>query len=106
MKHIHILGICGTFMGGVAMIAKQMGYKVTGSDTNVYPPMSTFLQEQGIEIIPNYDVAQLQPAPDMVIVGNAMKRGNPCVEMFWIMPCLIHQVHNGYTTIYCVIVGC
>jgi len=80
MKHIHILGICGTFMGGVAMIAKQMGYKVTGSDTNVYPPMSTFLQEQGIEIIPNYDVAQLQPAPDMVIVGNAMKRGNPCVE--------------------------
>ena len=53
MKHIHILGICGTFMGGVAMIAKQMGYKVTGSDTNVYPPMSTFLQEQGIEIIPN-----------------------------------------------------
>ena len=80
MKHIHILGICGTFMGGVAMIAKQMGYKVTGSDTNVYPPMSTFLQEQGIEIIPNYDVDQLQPAPDMVIVGNAMKRGNPCVE--------------------------
>ena len=67
-------------MGGVAMIAKQMGYKVTGSDTNVYPPMSTFLQEQGIEIIPNYDVAQLQPVPDMVIVGNAMKRGNPCVE--------------------------
>ena len=80
MKHIHILGICGTFMGGVAMIAKQMGYKVTGSDTNVYPPMSTFLQEQGIEIIPNYDVAQLQPVPDMVIVGNAMKRGNSCVE--------------------------
>ena len=59
MKHIHILGICGTFMGGVAMIAKQMGYKVTGSDTNVYPPMSTFLQEQGIEIIPNYDVCLL-----------------------------------------------
>lgn len=80
MKHIHILGICGTFMGGVAMIAKQMGYHVTGSDTNVYPPMSTFLEEQGIQIITNYDVAQLQPAPDMVIIGNAMKRGNPCVE--------------------------
>ena len=80
MKHIHILGICGTFMGGVAMIAKQMGYHVTGSDTNVYPPMSTFLEEQGIQIIPNYDVAQLQPAPDTVIIGNAMKRGNPCVE--------------------------
>jgi len=80
MKHIHILGICGTFMGGIAMLAKQMGYSVTGSDTNVYPPMSTFLQEQGIDIIPNYDTAQLQPTPDIVIIGNALKRGNPCVE--------------------------
>ncbi|VTU09711.1 UDP-N-acetylmuramate:L-alanyl-gamma-D-glutamyl-meso-diaminopimelate ligase [Actinobacillus porcinus] len=79
-KHIHILGICGTFMGGVAMIAKQLGYHVTGSDTNVYPPMSTFLENSGIKIIPNFGVEQLQPAPDMVIVGNAMKRGNPCVE--------------------------
>lgn len=79
-KHIHILGICGTFMGGVAMIAREMGYKVTGSDTNVYPPMSTFLQNHGIDIIPNYDVAQLQPAPDLVVIGNAMSRGNPCVE--------------------------
>ena len=79
-KHIHILGICGTFMGGVAMIAKQLGYHVTGSDKNVYPPMSTFLENSGIKIISNFDVEQLQPAPDMVIVGNAMKRGNPCVE--------------------------
>ncbi|MFZ7305147.1 UDP-N-acetylmuramate:L-alanyl-gamma-D-glutamyl-meso-diaminopimelate ligase [Avibacterium avium] len=79
-KHIHILGICGTFMGGVAIIAKQMGYKVTGSDVNVYPPMSTFLQGNQIEIIPNYDPAQLEPAPDLVLIGNAMKRGNPCVE--------------------------
>lgn len=79
-KHIHILGICGTFMGGVAMIARELGYKVTGSDTNVYPPMSTFLASHGIDIIPNYDVAQLQPAPDVVIIGNAMSRGNPCVE--------------------------
>lgn len=79
-KHIHILGICGTFMGGVAMIARELGYKVTGSDTNVYPPMSTFLERSGIEIIPNYDVAQLQPTPDMVIIGNAISRGNPCVE--------------------------
>lgn len=79
-KHIHILGICGTFMGGVAMIARELGYKVTGSDTNVYPPMSTFLETHGIEIIPNYDVAQLQPAPDLVVIGNAMSRGNPCVE--------------------------
>ena len=79
-KHIHILGICGTFMGGLAIIAKQMGYHVTGSDTNVYPPMSTFLEQSGIEIIPHFEVSQLQPAPDMVIVGNAMKRGNPCIE--------------------------
>ncbi|EIJ67751.1 UDP-N-acetylmuramate:L-alanyl-gamma-D-glutamyl-meso-diaminopimelate ligase [Pasteurella bettyae] len=80
MKHIHILGVCGTFMGGLAIIAKQMGYHVTGSDTNVYPPMSSFLEKSGITIIPHFDVSQLQPAPDMVIIGNAMKRGNPCVE--------------------------
>nr|WP_025248290.1 UDP-N-acetylmuramate:L-alanyl-gamma-D-glutamyl-meso-diaminopimelate ligase [Mannheimia varigena] len=67
-------------MGGVAMIARELGYKVTGSDTNVYPPMSTFLESHGIEIIPNYDVSQLQPAPDLVVIGNAMSRGNPCVE--------------------------
>lgn len=79
-KHIHILGICGTFMGGVAILARELGYKVTGSDTNVYPPMSTFLENSGIEIIPHFDPAQLEPAPDMVIIGNAMKRGNPCVE--------------------------
>lgn len=79
-QHIHILGICGTFMGGIAIIARELGYRVTGSDTNVYPPMSTFLEKSGIEIIPNYDIAQLDPAPDMVIIGNAMKRGNPCVE--------------------------
>lgn len=79
-KHIHILGICGTFMGGMAIIARALGYKVTGSDTNVYPPMSTFLEKSGIEIIPHYNVEQLQPAPDMVVIGNAMRRGNPCVE--------------------------
>ena len=79
-KHIHILGICGTFMGGIAMIAKQMGYHVTGSDTNVYPPMSTFLAENHIKIIPHFEPSQLQPAPDMIIVGNAMKRGNPSIE--------------------------
>ncbi|PJG84630.1 UDP-N-acetylmuramate:L-alanyl-gamma-D-glutamyl-meso-diaminopimelate ligase [Conservatibacter flavescens] len=79
-EHIHILGVCGTFMGGLALIAKQMGYHVTGSDINVYPPMSTFLEKSGVEIIPHFEVSQLQPAPDMVIIGNAMKRGNPCVE--------------------------
>ncbi len=78
--HIHILGICGTFMGGIAVLAKQLGHKVTGSDLNVYPPMSTQLEEQGIELIQGYDPSQLDPAPDMVVIGNAMSRGNPCVE--------------------------
>jgi len=79
-QHLHILGICGTFMGGIAVLAKQLGYRVTGSDANVYPPMSTQLEEQGIELIEGYDPVQLDPAPDMVIVGNAMSRGNPCIE--------------------------
>ena len=70
--HVHILGICGTFMGGIAVIAKQLGYRVTGSDANVYPPMSTMLQEQGIDIMEGYGPEQLQPAPDLIIVGNAM----------------------------------
>ncbi|WP_019616574.1 UDP-N-acetylmuramate:L-alanyl-gamma-D-glutamyl-meso-diaminopimelate ligase [Psychromonas ossibalaenae] len=78
--HIHILGICGTFMGGVAILAKSLGYKVTGSDKNVYPPMSTQLEEQGIELIQGFDPGQLDCKPDLVVIGNAMSRGNPCVE--------------------------
>ncbi|AWB65350.1 UDP-N-acetylmuramate:L-alanyl-gamma-D-glutamyl-meso-diaminopimelate ligase [Saccharobesus litoralis] len=78
--HIHILGICGTFMGGLAVIAKQLGYKVTGSDANVYPPMSTQLQELGIELMQGYKAEHLQPQPDLVIIGNAMSRGNEAVE--------------------------
>ncbi|OBP16113.1 UDP-N-acetylmuramate:L-alanyl-gamma-D-glutamyl-meso-diaminopimelate ligase [Rheinheimera sp. SA_1] len=78
--HIHILGICGTFMGGIAAIAKAMGHKVTGSDANVYPPMSTQLEELGIELTQGYDASQFAPAPDLVIIGNAMSRGNPAVE--------------------------
>ncbi|KAA1155782.1 UDP-N-acetylmuramate:L-alanyl-gamma-D-glutamyl-meso-diaminopimelate ligase [Pseudoalteromonas fuliginea] len=78
--HIHILGICGTFMGGIAAIAKSLGHKVTGSDQNVYPPMSTQLEDLGIELTQGYDVSQLDPKPDMVVIGNAMSRGNPCVE--------------------------
>lgn len=77
---IHILGICGTFMGGLAMLARSLGHEVTGSDANVYPPMSTLLEKQGIDLIQGYDPAQLDPAPDLVIIGNAMSRGNPCVE--------------------------
>ncbi|EEX93395.1 UDP-N-acetylmuramate:L-alanyl-gamma-D-glutamyl-meso-diaminopimelate ligase [Vibrio orientalis] len=78
--HIHILGICGTFMGGAAVLARQLGHKVTGSDANVYPPMSTLLESQGIEIIEGFEPSQLDPAPDLVVIGNAMSRGNPCVE--------------------------
>ncbi len=78
--HIHILGICGTFMGGVAILAKSLGYKVTGSDQNVYPPMSTQLQEQGIELIQGFAPSQLDCRPDLVVIGNALSRGNPCVE--------------------------
>lgn len=78
--HLHILGICGTFMGGIAAIAKSLGHRVTGSDANVYPPMSTQLAELGIELTQGYDPIQLDPAPDLVIIGNAMSRGNPCVE--------------------------
>ncbi|OBU02275.1 UDP-N-acetylmuramate:L-alanyl-gamma-D-glutamyl-meso-diaminopimelate ligase [Morganella psychrotolerans] len=78
--HIHILGICGTFMGSLAILARSQGHKVTGSDQNVYPPMSSLLTEQGIDLIQGYDPAQLEPRPDIVVIGNAMKRGNPCVE--------------------------
>ncbi|MFP1749760.1 UDP-N-acetylmuramate:L-alanyl-gamma-D-glutamyl-meso-diaminopimelate ligase [Lonsdalea quercina] len=77
---IHILGICGTFMGGLALLARSLGHQVTGSDANVYPPMSTLLEEQGITLIEGYNPSQLEPQPDLVIIGNAMSRGNPCVE--------------------------
>ncbi|RUO27937.1 UDP-N-acetylmuramate:L-alanyl-gamma-D-glutamyl-meso-diaminopimelate ligase [Aliidiomarina sedimenti] len=78
--HIHILGICGTFMGGIAAIARQLGHRVTGSDAHVYPPMSTMLEQMGIVIGSLDDVGQLDPAPDLVIIGNALSRGNPQVE--------------------------
>ncbi|WP_029686566.1 UDP-N-acetylmuramate:L-alanyl-gamma-D-glutamyl-meso-diaminopimelate ligase [Tatumella saanichensis] len=77
---IHILGICGTFMGGLAILARALGHEVTGSDNNVYPPMSTLLEQQGIALTQGYDPEQLDPQPDLVIIGNAMARGNPCVE--------------------------
>lgn len=78
--HLHILGICGTFMGGIALLARGLGHRVTGSDANVYPPMSTQLESAGIGLMEGYDAAHLQPAPDVVVVGNAMKRGIPAVE--------------------------
>ncbi|MGL4573541.1 MAG: UDP-N-acetylmuramate:L-alanyl-gamma-D-glutamyl-meso-diaminopimelate ligase [Burkholderiaceae bacterium] len=78
--HIHILGICGTFMGGMALLARALGHKVTGCDANVYPPMSTQLQEQGIELVEGFSADQLKLKPDVFVIGNAMSRGNPLAE--------------------------
>ena len=79
-NHIHILGICGTFMGGIAAIAKQAGWRVTGCDANVYPPMSTQLEAQGIELIEGFGVEQLDLQPDVFVIGNVVSRGNPLME--------------------------
>ena len=78
--HVHILGICGTFMGSLALLARDLGHTVTGSDANVYPPMSTQLENAGVTIQEGYSAEHLKPAPDLVIVGNAMKRGIEAVE--------------------------
>ncbi len=81
--HIHILGICGTFMGGIAAIARQAGHRVTGCDANVYPPMSTQLQAQGIELIEGFSPDQLlqfETMPDLFVIGNVVSRGNPLME--------------------------
>ncbi|MBV6415593.1 MAG: UDP-N-acetylmuramate--L-alanyl-gamma-D-glutamyl-meso-2,6-diaminoheptandioate ligase [Steroidobacteraceae bacterium] len=78
--HIHIIGICGTFMAGIAAIAKSAGHRVTGSDRNVYPPMSTQLAALGIDVVQGYDAAQLEPRPDVVVIGNVMSRGVPVIE--------------------------
>ena len=81
--HIHILGICGTFMGGIAAIARQAGHRVTGCDANVYPPMSTQLEAQGIELIEGFSPDQLlqfETMPDLFVVGNVVSRGNPLME--------------------------
>src|SRR3954466_12147449 len=103
--HLHILGICGTFMGGIAAIAKAAGHRVTGSDRNVYPPMSTQLESLGIELTSGFDAAQLKPAPDVVVVGNVMTRGVPVIEALlesgipytsgpeWLAREVLHDVH-------------
>lgn len=78
--HIHILGICGTFMSGVALLAKQSGHVVTGSDMNVYPPMSTQLEDQGIQLMEGYDPSHIPSSVDCVVVGNVIKRGNKAIE--------------------------
>jgi UDP-N-acetylmuramate: L-alanyl-gamma-D-glutamyl-meso-diaminopimelate ligase len=86
--HIHILGICGTFMGGIALLARELGYRVTGSDASVYPPMSTQLEAAGIDLMEGYLPEHLASKPDCVVVGNAMTRGNPLVE---------HMLNTGLT---------
>ena len=78
--HLHVLGICGTFMGGLAALAREAGHRVTGCDANVYPPMSDQLAALGIELIESYDPGQLALAPDLFVIGNAITRGNPLLE--------------------------
>jgi UDP-N-acetylmuramate: L-alanyl-gamma-D-glutamyl-meso-diaminopimelate ligase len=78
--HIHVLGICGTFMGGLAALAREAGHRVTGCDANVYPPMSDQLRALGIELIKGYDAAQTKLAPDVFVIGNVVTRGNPLME--------------------------
>ncbi|MRV74553.1 UDP-N-acetylmuramate:L-alanyl-gamma-D-glutamyl-meso-diaminopimelate ligase [Duganella sp. FT92W] len=78
--HIHILGICGTFMGGLAVLAKEAGHRVTGCDANVYPPMSTQLEAQGIELIQGFGPEQVALNPDLYVIGNVVSRGNPLIE--------------------------
>ncbi len=80
IQHLHILGICGTFMGGIAALAKELGFRVTGCDAQVYPPMSTQLEQLGIELKQGYKTEHFDDEPDLVIVGNAMSRGNVMVE--------------------------
>ncbi len=78
--HYHLIGICGTAMASLAGMLQARGHHVTGSDENVYPPMSTMLEGLGIRLMQSYDAAHLEPAPDCVVVGNAIPRGNPEVE--------------------------
>ena len=104
-KHIHILGIAGTFMGGIAAIAKAAGFRVTGSDLNVYPPMSTQLEALGIDFVQGYGAEQLNLKPDIVVVGNALSRGAPVVEAMldrgmpytsgplWLAEQVLHERH-------------
>ena len=80
IRNIYLIAICGTGMTALAGMLKESGYDVTGSDKNVYPPMSTFLDKLGIKVNIGYDERHLVPVPDLVVIGNAMSRGNPEVE--------------------------
>ena len=89
--HIHILGICGTFMGGLAALAREAGHRVTGCDANVYPPMSDQLRALGIELIEGYGADQLALKPDLFVVGNVVTRGNPLMEAILDAGARLHQ---------------
>ena len=78
--HLHVLGICGTFMGGLAALAREAGHRVTGCDANVYPPMSDQLRALGIDLIEGWDAGQLALEPDLFVVGNVVTRGNALME--------------------------
>ena len=97
-KHIHLIGICGTAMASLAGMLKQRGFHVTGSDAAAYPPMSDFLRELGIPVAQPFDAKNLDPRPDLVVVGNAMSRGNVELEYlldqripFCSLPQLLHD---------------
>src|SRR5579863_8601869 len=79
-KHIHLIGICGTAMASLAGMLQQRGFRVSGSDAAAYPPMSEFLAGLGIPVAQPFDARNLQPAPDLVVIGNAISRGNPELE--------------------------
>jgi UDP-N-acetylmuramate: L-alanyl-gamma-D-glutamyl-meso-diaminopimelate ligase len=81
IKHVHLIGICGTAMASLAGMLQARGFKVTGSDQNIYPPMSTFLEDRGIRLFEGFSEQHLEPRPDLVVVGNAVSRGNPEVEV-------------------------
>ena len=93
--HLHILGICGTFMGGIAALARASGHKVTGCDRNVYPPMSTQLAALGIDLIEGYEADQLALKPDVFVIGNVLSRGNPLVEACSTAAGRTNQGRNG-----------
>ena len=90
--HLHILGICGTFMGGLAALARQAGHRVTGCDANVYPPMSDQLRALDIELIEGWSPDQLGLAPDLFVVGNVVSRGNELIEA------ILDAVETWYTS--------
>jgi UDP-N-acetylmuramate-alanine ligase len=99
--HLHIIGICGTFMGGIAALACAAGHRVTGSDRNVYPPMSTQLAAMGVDVIEGYEPDQLALKPDVFVVGNVMVLRNALIEGCSTAAHATNRVLNGLRTMRC-----